>query len=89
MPSSFISWNKLDKLATTPNIKMRRYLEAFDFLEVLMGAAIELISKEVNDLITTILTRWQANAMHNDYLNFIARISIVAIKRWDVSRRIE
>jgi hypothetical protein len=45
-----------------------------------MGAAIELISKKIDNLITAILARRQANTMHNNYLNVIARISIIAIR---------
>ena len=82
MPGPLIKGYKLNNLAITINQGMGRNLQLLDLIKISMIIRVEAIGKKSLYMPPTILSRWQAYAMHHQQVDFAPRRALIAIWRY-------
>ena len=85
MPGALCAGHKLDQFAIASDQEMRRYSEGADGRKIGMGAGVEGIGEQTQDIVAAELRRRQADRMDDDQLNGFAGRAVVVIGRDDAA----
>lgn len=70
VPGAVIGADELLQITIATDIKVGRYLHAFNAFKVRVLVPVELVGKEALYLVTAVLARGKADAMEHDEINF-------------------
>ena len=83
MPGALCAGHKLDQFAIAADQEMRRYPEGADGRKIGMGAGVEGVGEQTQDIVAAELRWRQADGMHDDQRDELPFRSIVIIWRVD------